>query len=81
MEQGFNNYYLEAILRFRLHMLETIASNTSQGVTALLQLLDFIDYYQLELNQIGAFGPQNEALVSIVILRNTIVQSLNNVTR
>lgn len=81
MEQGFNNYYLEAILRFRLHMLENIASTTGQGVIAILQLLDFIDYYQLELNHIGAFGPQSGVVISIITLRNTIVQSLNNVTQ
>lgn len=81
MAQGFNNHYLEAILRFRLHMLENIATNTQQGVLAILQLLDFIDYYQSELNHLGVFGPQNEALISIITLRNTIVQSLNNVTQ
>jgi hypothetical protein len=74
-------YYQTAILRFRLHLLETLVTTAQQGVLAILDLLEFIDFYQETLFNQGQFGHRNLAINSVITLRNSIVDAINSINR
>jgi hypothetical protein len=48
---------------------------------AVIELIDFIDYYQTELHQLGEFNTHNLALASILTLRNSLANALNSINR
>ena len=75
------NHYHLAIIRFRAHLLENLLSSTQQGLLAVIELIDFIDYYQTELNHLGEFNTLNLALASILTLRNSLANALNSINR
>jgi hypothetical protein len=75
------NHYHLAIIRFRAHLLENLLSSTQQGLLAVIELIDFIDYYQTELHQLGEFNTHNLALASILTLRNSLANALNSINR
>jgi hypothetical protein len=81
MSNPIPNHYHTAILQFKLHILESTIRTCREGVLAILQLIDFIDFYQVELAQQNFLGQQNQALSSVLTLRNSLVETLNHIYR
>ncbi|MEY2832901.1 MAG: hypothetical protein RLZZ574_2160 [Cyanobacteriota bacterium] len=81
MSREVPNYYQLANLRFRVSLLEAVIQSSQQGILALIDLFQFIEYYNQQLHSLGEFGTHNQAVSSIIAIRNSIVNSINNINR